>query len=79
MNNTAFKRAWKKKEAAGYQYGDDALEQVRFGFEIAVQEIIETLEAHTCVSTCCDYQKPGTDLEVIEAIKKHFLEKKAQK
>ena len=30
-----FEEEWAKKEAAGYQYGHDALEQVRFGFEIA--------------------------------------------
>lgn len=37
-----------------------------------VGAIIACLESHTCVSTCCDYQKPGTDHEVIDAIKKHF-------
>lgn len=29
-----FDEAWSEKEAAGYQYGRDALEQVRFGWEI---------------------------------------------
>lgn len=29
-----FEEAWKKKEAEGYQYGRDALEGVRFGWEI---------------------------------------------
>ena len=32
----AFRRAWAEKEAEGYQYGRDALEQVRFGFEIGL-------------------------------------------
>jgi hypothetical protein len=30
-----FEEAWAKKEAEGYQYGPDAMEQVRFGWEIA--------------------------------------------
>ncbi len=31
----SFEEAWKSKEAEGYQYGEDALEQVRFGWELA--------------------------------------------
>ena len=42
-----FEEEWTKKEDAGYQYGHDALEEVRFGFEIA-------LEAHAR-----GYQEPG--------------------
>ena len=34
----AFRAAWAKKEVAGYRYGRDALEGVRFGFEIAEEE-----------------------------------------
>lgn len=30
-----FEKEWAKKEAAGYRYGGDALENVRFGFDIA--------------------------------------------
>lgn len=30
----SFKEAWKQKESEGYQYGRDALEQVRFGWDI---------------------------------------------
>ena len=29
-----FKEAWAEKEAEGYQYGHDALEQVRFGWDM---------------------------------------------
>lgn len=29
-----FEEAWAKKEAEGYQYGRDALEQVHFGWKI---------------------------------------------
>lgn len=31
---TAFDRVWAIKEAEGYQYGEDALEQVRFGWDL---------------------------------------------
>lgn len=30
-----FEEAWAAKEREGYQYGEDALEQVRFGWELA--------------------------------------------
>lgn len=33
-----FEQAWAKKAAEGYQYGHDALEQVRFGWEICMAE-----------------------------------------
>ncbi|WP_257556494.1 hypothetical protein [Sphingobium sp. CFD-2] len=32
----SFEQVWATKEAEGYQYGEDALEQVRFGWELAV-------------------------------------------
>ncbi len=32
---TSFEEAWAAKEAEGYQYGDDALEQVQLGWELA--------------------------------------------
>jgi len=34
-----FREAWAKKEAEGYQYGRDALEQVHFGYQIARAEL----------------------------------------
>lgn len=34
-----FKTAWARKRSEGYQYGGDALENVRFGYEIAVAEL----------------------------------------
>jgi hypothetical protein len=34
----AFKKAWARKVKEGYKYGEDALEQVRFGFELAKEE-----------------------------------------
>ncbi len=30
-----FEQAWSEKEAEGYQYGEEALERVRFGWELA--------------------------------------------
>jgi hypothetical protein len=36
-----FEQAWAEKEAEGYQYGEDALEQVRFGWEIAQKALKE--------------------------------------
>lgn len=30
-----FEEVWAEKEAQGYRYGEDALEQVKFGFELA--------------------------------------------
>lgn len=32
-----FEEVWAEKEREGYSYGEDALEQVRFGWELAVQ------------------------------------------
>lgn len=43
-NPRAFQKAWAKKRAAGYQYGRDALEGVRFGFEIATEELAACLK-----------------------------------
>lgn len=31
----SFEEAWEAKKTEGYQYGEDALELVRFGFELA--------------------------------------------
>jgi regulator of replication initiation timing len=33
-----FEQAWAEKEREGYQYGSDALEHVRFGWELARQK-----------------------------------------
>jgi hypothetical protein len=35
QDHADFNRAWASFKKAGYQYGSDAIEQVRFGFEIA--------------------------------------------
>jgi hypothetical protein len=40
-----FEEAWAEKEAEGYQYGEEALEQVRFGWDIAKSEL--TVELRT--------------------------------
>jgi hypothetical protein len=36
-----FEMVWKEKMAEGYQYGDDALEQVKFGWELAMKAVRE--------------------------------------
>lgn len=38
----SFEEAWAEKEADGYRYGTDALEQVRFGWEIAFEHLTRT-------------------------------------
>ena len=35
----SFEQVWATKEAEGYRYGEDALEQVRFGWELAVDAL----------------------------------------
>jgi hypothetical protein len=40
-----FKQVWAEKEAAGYQYGHDALENVQLGFRLAVEEYERELTA----------------------------------
>lgn len=35
----AFEQAWSKMEAKGYRYGKDALEQVRFGWNLATEAL----------------------------------------
>lgn len=40
-----FKEAWAKKEAQGYRYSSDALEQVEFGWEMREAEIKRLTEA----------------------------------
>lgn len=34
-----FEQAWADKEAQGFNYGQDALENVRFGWKIAMEEL----------------------------------------
>ncbi len=35
----AFRAAWAEMEAQGYQYGEDAIESVRLGWELAMRHI----------------------------------------
>lgn len=39
VNSLDFAEVWKKYEALGYSYGSDALENTRFGFNIAIDEM----------------------------------------
>ncbi len=47
QDQISFDQAWKEKEKEGYQYGRDALEQVRFGWEIKEEAIKSTLKAQS--------------------------------
>jgi hypothetical protein len=40
-----FKEAWKTKEQEGYQYGEDALEQVQVGWDLAITEVVKWLRS----------------------------------
>lgn len=44
LDPTTFDRAWAVKEAQGYDYGEDALEQVRLGWEMALEAAAQHLE-----------------------------------
>jgi hypothetical protein len=39
MPKLTFEQAWSQKEAEGYQYGEEALAQVRFGWELRQPEV----------------------------------------
>lgn len=45
--NVTFERAWAKKERLGYRYGGDALEQVRFGWQLREEHPFDSDVAHT--------------------------------
>jgi len=66
-----FEEAWAKKEAEGYQYGADALEQVRFGWELRESaggmkpiEIVAgtLLEAGNRISKCRTVQEAVVEI-----------------
>ncbi len=41
----SFEQVWQQKEQEGYQYGHDALEQVRFGWELREAEGVPALDS----------------------------------
>lgn len=41
-----FKEKWEDKEREGYQYGRDALEGVRFGWDLAIEEMTAFVSAN---------------------------------
>lgn len=41
MKMKTFKEVWAEKEAEGYRYGSDALDQVEFGWDLAMSTIIK--------------------------------------
>lgn len=47
MAEITFERAWMRMVEKGFQYGDDALAQVSFGFDLALEEMARAkLAAH---------------------------------
>lgn len=71
-----FEAEWAKKQAAGYQYGRDALENVKFGFEIA-QAAYERgydreVEANASVITIA-LEIEG-DVDTASRVVEHFLD-----
>lgn len=60
-----FEEAWAKKEAEGYRYGRDALENVRFGWEIA--HAAHSGEGRSTTDAFRKWLKPGqTPIERLE-------------
>lgn len=39
----SFEETWAKKETEGYQYGKEALEQVRFGWELGMDDAAQII------------------------------------
>jgi hypothetical protein len=71
-----FEEEWAKKEADGYQYGRDALENVKFGFEIA-QEAYERgydREVETSASVITIALEIEGDVDAASQVVEHFLD-----
>lgn len=82
--DSAFREAWALKEAEGYRYGHDALEQVRFGWDMAMAqadrltdalERIRELEAFICEAEPLSWAAEGYPGGTEDA---HAWEKKAK-
>lgn len=58
-----FSEVWKQMEAKGYRYGDDALENVRFGWELYRRAILaappSTQPVAKMVAACCGRSECG--------------------
>ena len=74
---TTFDEAWAKKVTEGYQYGPDALEQVRFGWEIHEAEIAAA-EADAMALLARGVELFGEDDEKIKRLEARVAELEAQ-
>lgn len=61
-----FEKAWAEKEREGYQYGQDALEQVSFGWELARDKVVAC--AHTFLKLVFSF-KNSTYIKELEEIR----------
>ena len=62
---SAFEDAWAKKEAEGYRYGRDALENVRFGYEMAQTEMTVDRRDFTPAAAAFMKRKFGLDVSIV--------------
>ena len=66
-----FKEAWAEKEAQGYQYGEDALCGVNFGWEIALTAMAQDEEAALAaavVEAACKWAYDESDCRELTSI-----------
>jgi hypothetical protein len=61
-----FEEAWAEKVAAGYQYGEDALEQVRFGWEMRAASELEDMPRRTSAEVDADAESQPDALKRAE-------------
>ena len=71
-----FEEVWAEKEKEGYQYGSDALEQVRFGWSLGVAEVVKSIRSRarnrarngiTPRGIAHDLEELANDIELIGA------------
>lgn len=83
MSKLTFEQAWSQKVAFGFQYGEEALAQVRFGWELRQPEVdaaetnhLYALEGIKDLNDEIDYLQ--TRLEGLQAVLNTALERNAQ-
>ena len=83
MGKLTFEQAWSQKEVEGYQYGEEALAQVRFGWQLRQPEVdvaetnhLYALEGIKDLNDEIDYLQ--IRLEGLQAVLNTALERNAQ-
>lgn len=74
---TTFEEVWAKKAAEGYQYGEDALEHVRFGWEIHEAEVAAA-ESDAMALLARGVELFGEDDEKIKRLEARVVELEAE-